>query len=171
MALSFKKNMFYCWRKNETTECIVGFRRKVDARHSFDFRDRLSAYISNDKKLVILRDEGHPTKVDSLFRLIDEKDENAVYDFLSKKIPNPFASIFKTKSWRIWQGEWRSVTKLIKVEIETNHDFPGTLIRSGIHSPEDLSVEIKKVATELGLELNENEQLEGINIFTNRVFR
>ncbi|MCJ7458144.1 MAG: hypothetical protein MUP17_04040 [candidate division Zixibacteria bacterium] len=170
MALRFKKNEFYCWKKGEITECMVGL-RPIDIKHDFDFRDRLWVHISKDKKLVILRDEGHPTKADSVFRLIDEKDEKAVYGFLGKKIPNPFASIFKTKSWRIWQEEWRSMTKLVKVEIETSHDFSGVLINSRIHSPEDLSVEIKKVATELGLELNENKELEGINIFTNRVFR
>lgn len=169
MALNFKKNMFYCWRKNEKTEGMIGF-RAADAKHIFDCRDRLWAHFSKDKKLVILKDEGHPTKVDSVFRLFDEKDKKAVHNFLNKTVPNLFASIFKTKNWRIWHEEWGAVRELIKLEVETSHDFPGVLIRSTIHSPDEFSSEIKEVATELGLELYEAEELENVSIFANRIF-
>jgi len=167
MALSFKKNMFCCWEKNEITESIVGF-TPVDGKYIFDFRDRLFTKICNNKELIILKRGGQPTKIDSVFMLVDKKNEEILRSFFNKKIPGSFAAIFKTKNYRSWQKEWASIMRLVRVKVETSHDFPGLMINSTIHSPEELSSKIKKVSIELGLELYENKELESINIFTNR---
>ncbi|MDH4222326.1 MAG: hypothetical protein OEV55_02175 [candidate division Zixibacteria bacterium] len=167
MALSFKNNMFFCWSKNKTTKCLIGF-TSIDGKRIFDVRDRLSKCLYNNKNLVMLKIEGEPTKRDSILRLVDKKDEKIVHSLLKKKTPGIFATVFKTKNYRDWQKEQHSIMQLVKVSIETSHDFSGLIIDSNIHSPEGLSIEIKKVFYELSLELYENAELEKVNIFENR---
>lgn len=169
MALRFKKNMFWCWKIDEITRGMVGFRSN-DEKYIFDFRDRLSVNISHNKGLIIHKIEtGHPTPLDSVSRLFDKKVEEKIQPFFKKKVPDFsfFAVIFRTKNYIRWQKEWDSVKKLAKVEIETTHDFPGLIIDSTIHSSEELSLEIKEVSKESGLELYENKKLENINIYKN----
>lgn len=169
MAIHFKRNMFWCWRNDEITKSIIGFASKY-RKFIFDFRDKISTSISNDKQLIIQRYEGQPTKMDSTFRLFDKNDKENIQLFFSKKMPSSFPAIFKTKYYRDWQEEWSGIIRLAKVKIETSHDFSGLMIDSVVHSPDELSDEINKVSNELNLQLYKNKKLENINIYLNRTF-
>jgi len=169
MALHFKKNMFWCWRSNGVTKGMIGFTNR-NGRFIFDFRNKLVSNISSKKGFIIQSIEGQPTKLDSIFWLFDENDEEIVTLFFNKKKPNFLATIFKTKYYRDWQTEFNAIMKLPKVVIETSHDFCGVMVYSAIYSTEEMVEEINNVARELRLELFANRNLENINIYSNRTF-
>ncbi|MEW6608951.1 MAG: hypothetical protein AB1414_16145 [bacterium] len=161
--------MFWCWSDIKLTKGLIGFE---NSDIIFDFRDELSDNFSITKGLIVKKQENKPTKCDSIFKFFLDKSKKEVEKFYNKKIPNPIEVMFKTKNCRCWKEEWNKIIGLVKVEIETSHDFPCLIITTFLHTPDELSMEIKKVAKKLEIELYENSGLENINdvIMSNRTF-
>lgn len=171
MAPRFKKDMFWCWkdRDKEKARGLMGFN---SYQKLFKFRDKFILDFSKKESLFVIKQEGNPTSVDSVFRLFRKENKEEVQKIFNKKTPNLFSSIFKTTYYRSWEEERNSIIKLAKGELETSHDFPCLIISTTICSPEKLRVKIKEIANELSIELHENKELENIDnvIMSNHTF-
>jgi len=166
MALRFKTSIFWCWKGDEKTMCIVGLTR-VDEKRLFDFRDRLVSHFCGLRGLAVREERGVPTRYDSFAWLFDTKDMEEVERFYSGKRPTSLQAIFKTAAYRRWQEESDALDKRSKLEIATSHDLSGLIVYSSALSPEEISAAIRKVSGELGLGLREDPELQDINIFSN----
>lgn len=131
----------------------------------FVIRDAIVSEMRREKPFFVERVyEGEPTKFDSLTRLYLEEDSATVSCFLSKKKPNLLASIIGTKYYLNWKRERAVIEALVKVELESSHDFPCLVIYSYFHTPERLADIVTKVSRELSVPLPDITEEKRLNI-------
>jgi hypothetical protein len=161
MAPRFKKNMFYCSKKDSSVIGLIGFCDDV----IFKFRDSLAQDICNsNKEFFIHKEEGNPTPVDSEFLFFEKRQRIAAENFFKKKRPGFLHVIFYTKTYRKWRDYYEALCKAAKVKLETSHDFPCLVIKTICYSPDELSTMIRSAAKGLSLEIYENKELEDVQI-------
>lgn len=168
MALRFRKSMFWCWTGDGQTYAMIGLSPAVEKR-TYEFRDRLASDIASRMGLALHEEHGTPTAVDSYLGLYDKGDAEQVERFFARRVPDLLERALKTASYRAWEKEWALVRSLLKMEIETNHDFYGILVYSSAVRPDEVRTVIGEVAQELGLEMNENPALQGVSIYSNTI--
>jgi hypothetical protein len=166
MALRFRQSMFWSWVDGGKARAMVGLSRE-DEPSIPQLRDALARRLSLRMRLALHREEGRPTSADSYITLFDKGDEGRIARFFSQRIPDLLQRLLKTSGYRAWEMEFAAVRGLCKVEIETNHDFPGVLVYSSAVTAEELSLTIQEVASDLHLELCENRELEKVNVYSN----
>ena len=139
----------------------------ADDKLADNVRDGLSSYLSSRMRLGMYKAQSTSIPTDVVLVLFDEEHTATVRGFYAKKTPGILEKVLHRESYDAWVEEASMVRRLIGVEIETNHDFSGVLVRSSAISPEQLCVAIDETARELRLMLCKNPQLQEISIFSN----
>ncbi len=173
MAPRFKRNLFWIWKSKENIIALIGFAySRRNPNIILDFRDKVSNEFISDSSLVCQKTEGEPTPLDSKISFFNKSDELAVQEFFSKKRPGFIASLLKTKKYKEYCDQFRMISDLVKVDIETSHDYPCLIVSSSIHSEPDLLSRIYKVAESLSLDVAKGSELEKIEdiVMSNRNF-
>ncbi|MBI5353433.1 MAG: hypothetical protein HZB50_12405 [Chloroflexi bacterium] len=126
---------------------------------SFPFRDKLTKSILQIGNMEVHRTEGYPLPLDSTFRFYSKKHAIPVEKFLRMNPPGLFSRLINSPEWVSFQDEERLVSKMIDIEIETSHDFPGIVVNSRIHSEITISDVIQETAKGLEINLPRNKRL------------
>jgi hypothetical protein len=78
--------------------------------------------------------------------------------FLGRKI-NFFQRLFKTKTYKMWETDFKTLEKMIKCEIETSHDFPCIVLKNVIFTVQEIQNLIEKIAKEMTINVFLNKNL------------
>ena len=163
--------MYQTYKKDAGIDALICFAH-WKTKVIFKFRDHIFNKIGQSNEFFIDKFEGKPTAIDSCLRLFAKNYEERVRNFNTKKIPNIFADIFNTRKAREYFEEAKQIAQLASFHVSTSHDHPCIEIYSSLHSEEELSQLIDKVATELNIEMLKNCNLPPIEniLYTNKSF-
>ena len=161
MTPRFTTLMYQVYPKDNGVDAIVCF-PFAQSEAIFPFRDRLTEALLKMNGIKVNKTQSYPLPPDSTFRFYSEHHAKSVEEFLQRKYPGFFSRLMHTAEWVSFQKEERLVGEMIKIEIETSHDFPCIVIHSCIHSEESMSALLQEVAKDLEMTLPRNIELGSI---------
>lgn len=176
MGPMFAQNMYQCWGMGEGSSAIIGFENRFfaaskerDARGAIArFRGELALRIKDVLALEMDITQDEEDECDCSIALFRPRDA-ALYRELTRRL----AAIWPWWGWVPFTGIMRrcreerhlslQIYELVQVSVWTESEYCNFVqVKSKVHSPNELSVEIQEVACRQGISMQRNATIESI---------